>query len=475
MSETKTNEETKTVRFSIRYNAEQKLMSIKNMKEALKKNGITVPPKIDKWDLRELFKSHNLKINENDLEEEIAKEVAKAAEAEEKAKAKAKAAEAEAKAKAKAESKAKAKAKADAVAEAEAEEKPLTEPKEEVVLTLNIKAHGDESTEFPQSSPISKYYKNNVRVHSMACVPGTLAYSYVDDRYSEVEGTYHIFNQKNECATEEIMKEYSAAKKDGYKQMLHHELEKDEDPESRCAYENRERSANFTTYLSKKSFTFENSRLQNEHMKKLSELEAKKFMESWGVNVSDIRLKITNIDGSVRYRQIFNPSHERRKHVSDPDKSFDIRQFNLIYRKGIEFILNVLHKEEFIPSVLQIFKFKDGQDRISEINLQQLYEFFKIVGIKFVNVLDASCRYFPPKFQMTGEKAEKLYLKEQSFNEKPEGFGKRSGTKRSGTKRSGSKRSNRKRSGSNRSGSKRSNRKRSGTKRLKSIKLNRKT
>jgi hypothetical protein len=450
---TKREKEEERKKIMIILNAKNKLTSVKNMKEALKKNGVKFPSNAGQQELQKLFYSHNLKINEKDLEEEIAK-----AEAKEKekavAKAQAKAQQAEAKAQAKAQ------AKAEAVAEAEAKSKPLTEPKEEVVLTLNIKAHGGESTEFPPSSPISKYYKNNVRVHSMACVPGVLAYSHIGTRYNDVEGSYSIFSRKAECATEEIMKEYSTTKT-YYKDMMDG-WEKNDDINRRCAYANKERSAKFTTFLSKKTFSFENSKLENEHMKRLSELETKKFMESWGVNVSDIRLKITNIDGSVRYRQIFNPSHERRKHIdmhgfkeSDPnfldklDRTFDITRFNLRYRKGIEFILkDVLHKEELIPSILQIFKFKDGQDRISEINLEQLYEFFKLVEIKFVNVIDSSCRYFPPELQMTGENTEKLYSKEQKFNKKPEGFGKRS-RKLSNRKRSyklGRKLSNRKRS-----------------------------
>ncbi len=418
------------IKFMIRYHAIAKLMSVKNIKEILKKNGIKFPSNASQSDLQKLFYSHNLKINEKDLEEEIAKEEAK-----EKAKAEVAKAKAEAKAKAKAE--AKAKAKAEEKAEAEAKSKPLTEPKEELVMTLNIKGHGFEYSEFPPSSQISKYYKNNVRVHSMACFPGVVAVAHVNyERIDDVESSYFIFNEKPECATEEIMKEYSATKDNNYKQMLNR-LEKHADIDFRCAYENRERSVNFTTYLYTKSFTFENSQKENEVIKKkLSIIEAKNFMNSWGVHVSDIRLKITNIDGSVQYRQIFNPENERRKYIP-----YDITQFNLIYRKGIEFILNILHKEELIPSVLQIFKFKDGQDRISELNLEQLYEFFNLIGIKFVNVLDSSCRSFHPKLQMTGEKADKLYLKEKKFNKKPEAFGKRSNRKRSNRKRSNRKRS----------------------------------
>jgi hypothetical protein len=446
MSETKTKpteEETKEdtkeetehrkediTRFLIRHHAKKKLMSVKNMKEALKKNGINFPSNAGQSELQELFYSHNLKINEKDLEEEIAKAEAKA-EAKEKAKAEVAKAKAEAKAQAKAQEK----------AEAEAKLKPLTEPKEELVMTLNIKAHGFEYSEFPPSSQISKYYKNNVRVHSMACFPGVAAIGHVNsERIDDIESSYSIFNKKAECATEEIMKEYSATK-DNYKQMLN-QFEKNNDIGFRCAYENRERSVNFTTYLSTKLFTFENSKEENEGMKKLSINDAKNFMNSWGVNVSDIRLKITNIDGSVQYKQIFNPENEKRKYIP-----YDITRFNLIYRKGIEFILNILHKEELFPSVLQIFKFKDGQDRIFELNLEQLYEFFKLVGIKFVNVIDGSCRSFHPKLQITGEKAEKLYLKEKKFITKPEAFGKLSNRKQSRklNKHNRLKRSNRKR------------------------------
>ena len=64
------------------------------------------------------------------------------------------------------------------------------------------------------------------------------------------------------------------------------------------------------------------------------------------------------------------------------------------------------------------------------MDLEQLYKFFKLVGIKYVNIIDHSCRYFYPNTGLTEKKAEELFEKEQQYSVKPTAFGKRSDGKR---------------------------------------------
>jgi hypothetical protein len=129
-----------------------------------------------------------------------------------------------------------------------------------------------------------------------------------------------------------------------------------------------------------------------------------------------------------------------------------ITKFNLIYRHGIEFILkDVLHKEELIGPALEIFKFKEGEKKKKAITLEQLYRFFELVGIKYVNIIDHTCRNFHPSFKLTEEKNEELFKKEQQYSVKPVAFGKRSDGKRSDGKRSDGKRSDGKRTKGKRS------------------------
>ena len=63
--------------------------------------------------------------------------------------------------------------------------------------------------------------------------------------------------------------------------------------------------------------------------------------------------------------------------------------------------------------------------------MEQLYRFFELVGIKYVNIIDHSCRNFNPTFNIPIEKGEERFKKEQQYSVKPVAFGKRTKGKRS--------------------------------------------
>ena len=115
--------------------------------------------------------------------------------------------------------------------------------------------------------------------------------------------------------------------------------------------------------------------------------------------------------------------------MSNPDfekNPFDVSKFNLFYKNGMEFIMkDVLHREDLFNSALQTLNFKAGKENISGISLVQLYDFFKLVGFKYVNIIDQSCRVFTTQ-KLTSEKTEKLFKEEQKYIVKPVAFGKRS-------------------------------------------------
>jgi hypothetical protein len=320
----------------------------------------------------------------------------------------------------------------------EVKEKPVKaiEPKEELIMSIIISAHGEESYDWPPTMPIAQYYRNNVRVYSRGCVPGVVTLQ--NPRYDRqsIDDAYNIFEVKPESATEEIMAQYTGLDKEYYTDFLdnlnicnptneYKDMIKD-------VVENKDRCGGLSTYLSQKKFSFAEG--ADKASKYKSEAHFREFIASRGLNVSDIRLKITDTDGSVRYRRIFNPIREYDKYLDlTTDVSlnrFDITQFNLIYRHGIEFILKVLHKEEMIVPALKILGFKEGEYKLSEINLEQLYRFFELVGIKYVNIIDHSCRYFHWSWKMSKPKREKLFKKEQQYSVKPVAFGKRSDSKK---------------------------------------------
>ena len=336
--------------------------------------------------------------------------------------------------KAQAASKAEAERKAETErkAEAEAESKGEAE-EEELILSLMINAHGGESYEFIPHTPVAEYYKNNVRVYSRACVPGVLS---LRDRRSvrkSIDKAFTIFSNNPGKATQEVMAEYTGVDRGHYRKFLD---SFSECPTNQSTLKNKERCGGLSTYLSQKQFTFTDPITSKPIME--SDHNWNQFVESRGINVSDIRLKVTASDGSVTYRNIFNP-YENMAHYyryidngnPDDDSPDMITKFNLIYRHGLEFILkDVLHKEELIGPALEIFKFKEGEKKISGLDLEQLYKFFKLVGIKYVNIIDHSCRYFYPNIGLTEKKAEELFEKEQQYSVKPTAFGKRSDGKR---------------------------------------------
>ena len=355
-----------------------------------------------------------------------------------------KAREAEEAVKAEAESKA---VKAEAESKAVKAEAVKAEAEEELILSLMISAHGGESYEFIPHTPVAEYYKNNVRVYSRACVPGVLS---LRDRRSvrkSIDNAFTIFQNNPGKATQEVMAEYTGVDRGHYRKFLD---SFSECPTYQSTLKNKERCGGLSTYLSQKQFTFTDPITSKPIME--SDHNWKQFVESRGINVSDIRLKVTASDGSVTYRNIFNP-YENMAHYyryidnGDPDNDSPdmITKFNLIYRHGLEFIMkDILHKEELIGPALEIFKFKEGEKKISGLDLEQLYKFFKLVGIKYVNIIDHSCRYFYPNTGLTEKKAEELFEKEQQYSVKPTAFGKRSDGKRSDGKRLRSRRRNNK-------------------------------
>jgi hypothetical protein len=313
------------------------------------------------------------------------------------------------------------------------------EPKEELILSLMISAHGLEGGEWEPTTPISQYYKNNVRVYSRACLPGVPAVRNRPHVRKSIDEAFTIFKNNPRSSTQEIMTEYTGLDKNNYRNFL--------DTFKRCEGESvalkyKERCGGLTTYLSQKQFIFaEEYEGPNEKSLYKTEYDFNQFLESRGINVSDIRLKITGSDGVVTYRNIFNPYEEMTKFYRSNKEHKEpleiITKFNLAYRHGIEFILkDILHKEELIGPALEIFKFKEGEKKKKAITLEQLYRFFELVGIKYVNIIDHTCRNFHPSFKLTEEKNEELFKKEQQYSVKPTAFGKRSDGKRSDGKRS---------------------------------------
>jgi hypothetical protein len=313
------------------------------------------------------------------------------------------------------------------------------ESKEELIMSLMISGHGTEGLEWQDpTSRIAQYYKNNVRAYSRACVPGIRSIRMPKQVRKSIDDAFTIFKNNPGSATQDIMSEYTGQDKNNYRKFLD-KCNWDNDYDD--IFKNKERCGGLITYLSQKQFTFDEENIPKVRSQYKTEYNWNQFLESRGINVSDIRLKITASDGSVTYKTIFNPYEEMAQFYSSNKEQKEpvdiITKFNLAYRHGIEFILkDVLHKEELIDPALKIFKFKEGEKKKGIIDLVQLFRFFELVGIKYVNIIDHSCRSFNRAFKIPIEKGEELFKEEQKYIVKPVAFGKRSDGKRSDGKRS---------------------------------------
>lgn len=306
--------------------------------------------------------------------------------------------------------------------------------KEELIMSLMISGHGTEGLEWDDpTSRIAQYYKNNVRAYSRACVPGTRSIRIASQVRKSIDDAFTIFKNNPGSATQDIISEYTGQDKTKYKKFLD-KLNCDNNYDD--VFKNKERCGGLITYLSQKQFTFDEENIPKVRTQYKTEYDWNQFLESRGINVSDIRLKITASDGSVTYKTIFNPYEEMAQFYSSNKEHKEpvdiITKFNLAYRDGIEFILkDVLHKEELIGPALKIFKFKEGEKKKGIINLIQLFRFFELVGIKYVNIIDHSCRSFDRALKIPIEKREERFKEEQKYTVKPVAFGKRSKGKRS--------------------------------------------
>jgi hypothetical protein len=61
-------------------------------------------------------------------------------------------------------------------------------------------------------------------------------------------------------------------------------------------------------------------------------------------------------------------------------------------------------------------------DPLPEIHLNQLYDFFELIDVKFVNIFDYTCRYCNIPIALS----QQIYNEEQKYAEKPNAFGRKS-------------------------------------------------
>ena len=242
----------------------------------------------------------------------------------------------------------------------------LPEPKEEIILTLAISAHGweDHLNPFPRESDIGQYYRHNVSVYSTPAVPDM--YGITSDRVIEeiMIIAKDNFKFENNRDTRSIINEFKDEFRPEYQKVVssHQQEEKEDKRIKEPRYLNQ--ASNLITYLSNKEFFF---------------TEIAGITEIIGIIVLDIRQKLTDSHGVITYKRVNLPPSP----------------INLIDKIGVETLIEMLSIRRIDLSLEHIYSllgFTKTKDKLDKISLVELYTFFKATHIDYVNIFDLSCR-----------------------------------------------------------------------------------
>ena len=285
---------------------------------------------------------------------------------------------------------------------------------EEIVMSVSIMGHACEDlmTPWPSDSPISTFFKNNVRVYSKVCVPGVISTGNILDNKDAIEKVQRRFSEAPKSETEGIVSSYANEVRDSYIRNLAIAKYSKSDVSFMPGFdkasdiENLSRVSNLSAFLCNKDFSFYEEDINEEINPDFKEL-----FHTLGIHVIDIRLRKTAMDGSVSYEQIFSPER------------MELTNYNLSYKDGITFILkDVLGRRDLVKPALEIFGFKGRQNRVIDVSLEQIYRFFQLIDVKYANIMDYTCRSCSLG-QIAQSLSNTIYDVEKTYRKKQVGFG----------------------------------------------------
>jgi hypothetical protein len=306
------------------------------------------------------------------------------------------------------------------------------ETKEELIMSITIMGHGCEDLMSPWSDqlPISTYFKNNVRVYSKACVPDVNAIGNIYQNEDIIKDVQRKFSEVPKGETSAIVKAYADEVRDEYiRDVAFSKFSKAPVSLTRgfnklSDIANLGRASNLSTFLCNKNFSF----YMDSEKEKIKPMMQHVY-KTVGIHLTDIRVKKTAKDGSVSYEQIFSPTDPKYSRI-------DLTNFNLIYKNGLTYVLkDIMGRRDLVKPALEIFGLTGKKDRIMDLSLEQIYNFFKLLEVKYANIMDYTCRACSIG-RLSQDLTDSIYRVEQNFKIKPVAFGKRSEKKRSKGKRS---------------------------------------
>jgi hypothetical protein len=305
---------------------------------------------------------------------------------------------------------------------------------EDLIMSITIMGHGCEDLMSPWSDklPISTYFKNNVRVYSKACVPDVNAIGNIYQNEDIIKDVQRKFSAVPKSETSAIVKAYADEVRDEYiRDVAFSKFSKAPVSLTRgfnklSDITNLGRASNLSTFLCNKNFSF----YMDSEKEKVTTMMQHVY-KSVGIHLTDIRLKKTASDGSVSYEQIFSPTDSKYSRM-------DLTNFNLIYKNGLTYFLkDIMGRRDLVKPALEIFGF-GKKDRIMDLSLEQIYNFFQLLEVKYANIMDYTCRACSIG-RLSQDLTDSIYRVEQTYKIKPVAFGKRSDSKRTKGKRTKSK------------------------------------
>ena len=291
--------------------------------------------------------------------------------------------------------------------------------------------HGCEDllTPWTPDQPISLYFRNNVRVYSKSCVPDVNSIGNIYQNEDIIKDVQRRFSNVPKGETAAIVSAYADEVRDdyirdvGFSKLSKAPISLTRGFDKLSDITNLARVSNLSAFLSNKNFSF----YMDSEKERVNSI-MRPVYNTLGIQLVDIRIKKTAMDGSVSYEQIFNPTDV--KYIR-----FDLTNLNLIYKSGLTYILKeILKRKDLVKPALEIFGF-GKKDRILNLSLEQIYEFFQLLGVKYANIMDYTCRACSVGRIPQGL-SDRIYSVEQRYSVKPVAFGKRLKSKRLKSKQS---------------------------------------
>lgn len=317
--------------------------------------------------------------------------------------------------------------------EAEEEEKEESS-NEDLIMSITIMGHGCEDLmlPWPDQLPISTYFKNNVRVYSKACVPDVNAIGNIYQNEDIIKDVQRKFSAVPKGETSAIVKAYADEVRDEYiRDVAFSKFSKAPVSLTRgfnklSDVANLGRASNLSTFLCNKNFSF----YMDSEKEKVTPMMQHVY-KTVGIHLTDIRIKKTARDGTVNYEQIFSPTDTKYSRM-------DLTNLNLIYKSGLTYVLkDILKRKDLVKPALEIFGLTGKKDRVLNLSLEQIYNLFQLLEVKYANIMDYTCRACSIG-RIPQSLTDSIYRVEQTYRIKPVAFGKRSSTlkgKRSDSKK----------------------------------------